>query len=164
MSKERYEIAGHEAEALLHQIRTEHFGHLHSANIQLLLDTKKRVAKGVVVLARIVKPTDLLLHFSQYADGITVDYIITVDKKAWLMADKPDRARILRHELRHAFYDIENEDDPYKILGHELEDFYEEVRLNQDDPRWAERMVELTGAAYEQEAEMKRDKAKPRRV
>jgi len=36
------------------------------------------------------------------------------------------------------------------LIPHSLEDFYEEVDLNADDPRWAPRVSEMVTLIYEQ--------------
>jgi hypothetical protein len=81
------------------------------------------------------------------------DYVMRLDKKAWDLMEKPDRVRLIRHELRHSNVDIDSETNPYKLRGHTIEDFYSEIRLNQDDPKWAERIGAATLSAYERESE-----------
>ncbi|PKN06306.1 MAG: hypothetical protein CVU72_05165 [Deltaproteobacteria bacterium HGW-Deltaproteobacteria-7] len=95
-------------------------------------------------------------------DGVDIvegyDYIITLDRKCWDNITDLDRVKILRHELRHTFFDIESDDNPYKLLNHSISDFYEEVDLNKNDPRWRERVATLTEDIYEQEKEARIEK------
>ncbi len=55
--------------------------------------------------------------------------------------------------MRHTFYDIEAEDNPYKLIDHTVADFYEEIELNQDDPKWRQRVGTMVADMYEQEKE-----------
>lgn len=64
------------------------------------------------------------------------------------MADE-DKTRLIRHELRHSDVDGESEKNPYKIRCHTIEDFFSEVKLNEDDPYWSRRVGESLMAAYE---------------
>ena len=61
-----------------------------------------------------------------------------------------DKKRLVRHELKHTDVDFDAT-TPYKVRGHTIEDFYSEVSLNEDDPRWAERAGLATLSAYEAE-------------
>jgi len=114
----------------------------------------------MLVLARIIKTNDLMRHLTKNGgDAIEgYDYIITLDNKCWENITDLDSVKILRHELRHTFFDIESEDNPYKLLNHSISDFYEEVELNKNDPRWRERVATLTEDIYEQEKEARIEK------
>ena len=132
----------------------ERFPHLAYLKFKLLFDTKKRVRRGNMVLASISLTSDMIKFFSK--DDIAVDgydYVLIVDKKAWDLANEDDRKRIISHELRHVFID---EKDSCKLVGHEIEDFYEELKLNQDDPEWARNLAQLVKDVYEQEKEAKK--------
>jgi hypothetical protein len=147
----RYENVTNDEKDLLREVRAEFFPELRNANIQLLFDLKKRASGGKIVLGRIMKSNDLIRHLTQceeIEDGI--DYIISLDKIAWDAIERPDRIRIIRHELRHCVADLESEKAPYKLQDHDLTDFYAEVELNADDPKWRERVADLTQAIYEQ--------------
>jgi hypothetical protein len=71
-----------------------------------------------------------------------------------------DRERILRHELRHTYFDIDTEDNPYRLVDHDITDFYAEIELNKDDPRWGQRCAALTADIYEQMKEAAKDNRK----
>ena len=79
------------------------------------------------------------------------DYILTVDKKAWELAAPADRERLIRHECRHVFID---EAGKLKLIGHDVEDFQAEIKLNADDPDWSFKLAILVNDVYEQEKEM----------
>jgi len=63
--------------------------------------------------------------------------------------DDIDRSRVIRHELRHTSVDDEAKKNPYKVRTHTIEDFYSEVDLNADDPRWRARVATLLNVKYE---------------
>jgi len=92
------------------------------------------------------KTNDLLRHLSD-----DEDYILYIDKVTWDNIEKEDRVRLIRHELSHTDVDIDSNTNPYKIRGHELEDFYDEIEYNREDPRWAERCAEIALSIYERE-------------
>ena len=140
----RYEEAADEVRHLLDEVQTKHFPELKNAKIIVLFDLKKRSSGGRVVLGRIMKTNDLLRHLTK-DDSVAiegVDYIITLDKQGWDAIGTDDRTRVIRHELRHTYYDIESEDNPYKLVDHSITDFYEEVELNKDDPKWLQRWAD----------------------
>ncbi len=156
----RYEEATDEARKLLDKVIADHFGELRNARIAALFDTKKHVAGGQIMLSAIIKPNDLVRHFTR-ADASSeegYDYVVIIDKKAWEAIGDADRTRMLRHELRHTFYDIEAEDNPYKLIDHSVSDFYEEIELNRDDPKWRQRVCTLAADLYEQEKEESKEK------
>ena len=77
------------------------------------------------------------------------DYLMRLDKKAWTeIMTAEDKKRLVRHELRHSDVDFDS-NNPYKIRGHSIEDFYSEISLNEDDARWGERVAAATFSAYE---------------
>ncbi|OQC47356.1 MAG: hypothetical protein BWX58_01579 [Deltaproteobacteria bacterium ADurb.Bin026] len=119
----------------------------------------------MLVLARIMKTNDLLRHLTiDEAEAIEgYDYIIALDKTCWENIIRDDKVRILRHELRHAYFDIESEDNPYRLQNHSISDFYEEVEFNKDDPRWRERLAAVVEDIYEQKKEARQDKNKKKR-
>jgi hypothetical protein len=158
----RYEEATPMVLNMLKDLKTKDFKELKNAKIKVLFDLKKRKSGGRIVLGRIMKTNDLIRLLTK--DEIEViegyDYIITLDKKCWDSIPDEDRTRILRHELRHAYFDIESETDPYKLVSHSISDFYEEVEANQAYPRWRERVGTLTEDMYEQEKETRNEKIK----
>lgn len=132
-----------------------YFPVLLNCKIKLIFDTKKRTSGGKVVLASIKKSNDLIRHLTDNECEDGYDFIMTIDQNAWENIDDVDRKRIIRHELRHIDIDLDSAKNPYKIIDHTITDFYEEVELNQDDPRWAERVVSLVAEIYEQKLDDK---------
>lgn len=146
----RYEDATEDAVDLVRIAVEAHFPELQGCNIKVLFDMKKRTSGGKIVLGRIKKANELEKHFTieQTTNDEGFDYIVFLDKKAWELADEDDKVRLVRHELRHTHVDIDAA-SPYKLRGHTVEDFYSEIRLNQDNPRWAETLANRVVAAYE---------------
>jgi hypothetical protein len=163
----RYEEATPMVLDMLKELKAKDFSELKNAKIKVLFDLKKRKSGGQIILGKIMKTNDLIRLLTK--DEVEViegyDYIITLDKKCWDNIPDDDRVRILRHELRHTHFDIESENDPYKLVSHSISDFYEEVEANQKDPRWRERVGTLAEDIYEQEKEAqaeKKTKKKPK--
>lgn len=133
----------------------EKFTHIQFLTYKLLFDTKKRISKGRITLASIELANEKIKFFSK--DNIAVDgydYIIIADKKAWELASPADKARIIRHELSHVFID---EKGKCKLIGHEVEDFYSELKANEDDPEWRRRIAIVVSDVYDQERDMKKE-------
>ena len=156
----RYEDVTDDVADMLKEIRSTYFPELRNAKIKLLFDLKKRQAGGMLVLGRIMKTYDLLRHLTmdqvEAVEGY--DYIIALDKLCWQTITDEDRARIIRHELRHTYFDIDAENTPYKLQNHTIADFYEEVETNKTDPRWRERVGRLVADIYEQQKEDRKGK------
>jgi hypothetical protein len=145
----RFESAPQDAYDMLREVRREHFPELRNAEILILLDKKKRMSGGAIVLGRIQKANDLIKVLTEETVDEGYDYIMYLDKKMWNQCDDADKERVIRHELRHCFVDLDARGTPFKLIGHTIEDFYEEVDLNQDDPRWRIRVAEVIAIAYE---------------
>lgn len=147
----RYEDVGDNVYDIMNGIRNDLFPELRNANILMIFDTKKKISKGKVVLASIKSTNELQKYLTLTESGSIdgFDYIIMLDKTAWNISEIEDKVRILRHELRHTV--VENSEKPFKLRGHSLEDFYSEIDLNKDNPRWAEQLVTRVTAIYEDE-------------
>ncbi len=164
----RYEEVTEEVKKLFGEVQAKYFPELKNAKIITLFDVKKRASGGRVVLGRIMRTNDLLRHLTK-DEAVAIegyDYIITLDKEGWNAIVDADRVRLLRHELRHTHYDIDSESNPYRLLDHSITDFYEEVELNKDDPRWRERVATIVEDIYEQKKEdrkQERNKRKKRK-
>lgn len=162
----RYEEATPMVLNMLKELKAKDFTELKNAKIKVLFDLKKRKSGGQIILGRIMKTNDLIRLLTK--DEVEIiegyDYIITLDKKCWDNITDEDRVRILRHELRHTHFDIESENDPYKLVNHSISDFYEEVETNQKDPRWRERVGILAEDIYEQEKEAQTEKRKKKKT
>lgn len=137
----------------------ERFPSYINLNIKLLFDTKKRVSGGQVVLASI-HTTSAMAKFFSKDDTATegYDFVLVVDRKAWELSNQLDKKRLISHELQHIFID---EKGKPKLVGHEIEDFYQEIEWNKDDPEWRRNLAIQAIAMYDQEKEMaKNTKAK----
>jgi hypothetical protein len=157
----RYEDVTDMVMEMFRRVKSQYFPELKNAKIKVLFDLKKRKSGGQVVIGRIVKANDLIRHLTKNGNAEEgYDFIITLDKKCWDHITDEDRVKILRHEMRHTSYDLESEDNPYKLVDHSILDFYEEVEMNQGDPRWRERVAILTEDIYEQEKEARLEKKK----
>lgn len=148
----RYEDVPENVFTMLRELIGEYFSDLAGAKIHIVFDTKKKMTGGKLVLGKIKKANELEKFFTSEltTDGGGFDYVIFLDKKAWNIANEDDRYRLLRHELRHTDVNIDSK-NPYQIRKHTLEDFYSEVRLNQENPRWSEDLAIRTKIAYENE-------------
>jgi Zn-dependent peptidase ImmA (M78 family) len=151
----RYEDAGQDVKDLAKEIIAEFMPELRSVKINYLYDLKKRKSGGFYTLARCQKSNDLIkyLTIDESGDEEGYQYIIYLDKMIWNNIEKPDKIKLLRHELRHVWIDPDAK-SPYKLCDHDVSDFYEEIELNVDDPRWSERLSGLVESLYEQEEDM----------
>ncbi len=147
----RFSDVTQDVKDMIRSVRAEHFPELRNAEILPLFDKKKRMSGGALVLGRIQKSNDLIKKLTDEVVDEGYDYIMYLDKKMWESSAEMDRERVIRHEFRHCFVDLDARGTPYKLIGHTIEDFYEEVELNEDDPRWRVRLAEITYAAYDME-------------
>jgi hypothetical protein len=130
------------------------FPELSTAKILCIFSLKKKMRGGQLTLAWTKKANDFLrfLTFDDVTDGEGYDYFIFIDKKAWSLANEDDRIRLMRHELKHMDIDLEAK-NPYKLRDHTVKDFYSEIEMNRDNPRWADSLATQTKIAYEEEKE-----------
>ena len=149
----RYEQVTENVYDVLKEVRESNFPELGGAEILCIFDIKKKMTKGKLQLASISSTNDLqkFLTLDETGSETGYDYIIRIDKKVWQLATGSDRKRLIRHELRHTNVDADNA-KPWKLRGHSIEDFYTEIRLNEDNPRWAQELVGRTLSAYEEES------------
>lgn len=154
----RFEDGSDLAHEIMQECITEHFPELQGCRIKIIFDLKKRMSGGKIVLGSLQKPNEMLRFFTIDEAGSRegYDYVMRLDKKAWDLMERIDQKRLIRHELKHTNVDLDSETNPYKTRGHTIEDFYSEIRLNEDDPRWAERIAASTISAYEAERERNR--------
>jgi hypothetical protein len=114
------------------------------------------VHKGNITLGKMVKPSELVKFLSKdEAPEDGYDYIMLLDSKLITNCEDTDIVRVLRHELRHTFYDSDSIHNPYKLIDHDFSDFYDEVELNKDDPAWAKRVSQTVSLLYDQEKDQK---------
>ena len=138
------------------QVLEERFPMYGNLKFKLIFDLKKKVNKGKICLGDITLASDKIKYFTK--DNVALDgydYVIILDRKAWELASKDDKKRIISHELRHVFVD---DNGKLKILPHDVSDFVAEQKLNQDAPDWGIKLSTLVNDIYEQEKEMQKVK------
>lgn len=138
----RYEPVVDEVYQVLNRVREEHFPELAGANILCVFDTKKKMKDGKIRLAEIKKCSEFVkfLTMEDVGDEEGYDYIIEIYRSVWDLADDDEKVKLIRHELRHTNVDLDKK-KPWGLRGHTVEDFYSELRLNRDNPRWAEALM-----------------------
>ena len=149
----RYENVPESVKMVVRNVKEQWFPELANARMKVLFDLKKKMSGGKMVLGRIQKTTDLLRHLTTEESNSDegYDYIIYLDKMIFNNIEDEDKIRLVRHELRHTFCDFDSRTTPYKLIGHDIEDFEEEIRLNGDDMAWSRRCAEIGLSLYEQE-------------
>lgn len=152
----RYEDSDDSLTEVFLNVMEEHFPQLQFLKFKLIYDLKKRISKGKIVLATVETASAKIKFLSK--DKIAIDgydLLVVVDQKAWQVSSEDQRTKLLRHELRHVQID---ENGAVTLVGHEIEDFHVEVKLNQDDPEWRMKLAVLTNDMYEQEKLMRKEK------
>jgi hypothetical protein len=145
----RYEDSDDNLTEVFLNVMEEHFPQLQFLKFKLIYDLKMRVSKGRLVLASVETASPKIKYLSK--DKIAIDgydLLMIVDQKAWEVASLDQRVKLMRHELRHVQLD---ETGGASLVGHEIEDFHIEVKLNQDSPEWRMALATLTHDMYEQE-------------
>lgn len=151
----KYELVPDHVLEMYEKLRAQHFPQLVNSKILFLINKKKMVRKGNIVLGKMMKPSELVKFLSKdEAPEDGYDYIMLLDSKLITNCDDSDIVRVLRHELRHTFYDSDSL-NPYKLIDHDFSDFYDEVELNKDDPAWAKRVSQTVSLMYDQEKDQK---------
>lgn len=151
----RYEDSDDSLVEVFLNVMEEHFPQLQYLKFKLIYDLKQRVSKGRLVLASIETAGPKIKYLSK--DNIAIDgydLLLIVDQKTWEVASADQRVKLVRHELRHVQID---EKGCVKIVGHEIEDFHVEVKLNKDNPEWRMHLAMLTSDMYEQEKLMSKE-------
>lgn len=138
MSGSHFVKASEKIDGLLRKVISEEFVSLSGSLIHVICSTKKRMKGGKLTLATIQKPSALMKYLFGDSEG-ELDYIIIMDELCETLSDR-DIERILYHELMHTEIDTDSE-NPYKLRGHEIEGFYDEVKYNEDDLKWSERIA-----------------------
>lgn len=149
----RFEDVPVEVTAMVDKVIAKWFPELARARIKVVFDIKKRKSKGMYVFGRMQKCSEIMRFLSQRETNSEegFDYILYLDKGVWDHIQEADQVRLVRHEMRHCFYDLEAKADPYKLVGHDVEDFMIEMDLNQDDPRWRNRLAAVAESVYDRE-------------
>ena len=149
----RYYEADVVTKTLFTQVREERFEGLGEAKIKLIMNLKPKIDKprGAMVFASIKPTNEVEKYLTEQESGY--DYFVFINGLVWDLADEKNRKRILSHELRHCFIDDKGN---YKTIKHDIEDFFAEVRLNEDDPMWGQALSTIAMAKYEQMREEER--------
>ena len=145
----------YEAEAsvynLMDELIEERFGNtLRAATIKILVDAKPKIDKltNRITFASIKCANEVEKFLSMDGHNLAgIDYLIFISELVWELANDKDKKRILSHELSHTFVD---EKGNYKTVRHDIEDFYTEVKLNEDDPMWGQALSTIAIAKVEQ--------------
>jgi len=147
----RYYEAEPEVYNLMDELINERFGNvLGAARIKVLMNNKLKidVLTNRITFASIKCANEVERFLTMDGHNLTgIDYLIFISDLVWELANDVDKKRILSHELRHAFLD---EKGNYKTVRHDIEDFYSEIRLNEDDPMWGQALSTVAIAKVEQ--------------
>lgn len=130
----------------------QEFAWLEGIKFKLLFNTKRRNSKGNIVLTSVELTNEKLKFLT--ADDVApegYDCLFTIDALAWQHASPLDRKRMIAHELNHVAMDDKGK---LKIVGHDVEDFANEIQKNVDDPNWASKLTTLTQSIYEQQEDL----------
>ena len=152
MSDNRFENAPIQVVEQVNNIISKYseFKHLLDANIIILMDLKKRVSGGKIVLGRAKKANDIEKCIYTDPDGVTqsIDFILSFDKNVFDVIDENDRERVIRHELSHCSV---NEKGNFIVVPHEITDFYSEIEFNRTDPQWLDRVSTIADSIYDEQ-------------
>ena len=154
MSESRFEPAPSNVSKQVADVLNDAFPHLIGCVMDVVFDMKQRKVDGGFLLGRMAKATGLIKYYSE--DNMNpqgVDYIMFLDGKTFVALDEDIQIALIRHELQHCLYDPDSENDPYKLRGHEVTDFYEEIEFNKGNPRWAETAGIVCEAIHDKEKE-----------
>lgn len=132
------------------------FPELVNVKVKWLFDAKMGKSKGKFVFGKCMKSSDVHRKLSEYETEGGYDYIIFLNEILFENIEDEDKIRIIRHELRHIFIDVDSEKTPYKILPHDVEDFMDEIVLNSGDPRWGQRLAAILESLEEAKKDKKR--------
>ena len=152
----KFEDVPENVEQMMNDIIKDSFPTLLNAKIKMLFLMNKKTSGGHMVLGTMNKatPRENYLTSSDTGDD-GVNYIMMLDGNVFHSLDVEDQKRLIRHELNHAHIDLEAK-DPYKVVGHEIEDFFKEVEYNKDEPRWKDRVFDIAEQIYEDMEEQKK--------
>ena len=146
----RYEEAPESVYNLLDSIIDERFGGLRATKIRVLMDGKSKIDKlnNRMTFAYIKLTNEVEKFLTSDGHNLNgIDYIMFLNSLIWELANNVDKKRIISHELQHIFID---EKGNYKIVRHDIEDFYAEIEFNKDDPMWGQALSTIAVAKLEQ--------------
>lgn len=144
----RYTQADDDCLELLARVRKDFFPGLKNARFLVLMDDRSVVRQGRAEFARVTKASDVIRCLTGHLADEGADYVLFLDQQVWLTIGNRDRIRLLRHELQHCFHDPDAKGNPCKLIGHDVEDFVQELERNADDPQWWDRLTQAWKKAY----------------
>lgn len=155
----RYYEADDTAKNLMEDLLEERFEGFKHANIKVIMDRKFKIDKlsNRVTFASIKTTNDVekYLTINHPIRVYGYDYFIFINELVWELASVENKKRIMSHELRHMVIDNQGN---YKVRRHEVEDFFAELELNSDDPKWGSKLSSLVLIKYEQMKEEAKNK------
>lgn len=146
----RYYEADQPVYEIMDSIIYDRFGDLRAATIKILMDSRPKIDKlrKVMTFASIKTANEVERFLSKDGHHIEgTDYLIFISDLVWELAGDKDKNRIISHELRHCFIDDKGN---FKVIRHDIEDFYAEIRLNENDTMWGQALSTIAMAKYEQ--------------
>ena len=147
----RYYEADASVYNLMDELIEERFSNtLVATSIKILVDSKPKIDKltNRITFASIKCANEVEKFLSMDGHNLAgIDYLIFISELVWELASDKDKKRIMSHELSHTFLD---EKGNYKTVRHDIEDFYTEVKLNEDDPMWGQALSTVAIAKVEQ--------------
>lgn len=135
---------------MMNELIYERFPNLRAASIKVMMDSKTKVDKLTerVTFAYIKCANEVERFLTKSGQNLSgMDYFLFINDLVWELADERNKKRIISHELRHAFLD---EKGNFRTIRHDIEDFYAEVRLNEDDPMWGQALATIALAKIDQ--------------
>jgi len=128
----------------------ERFPELRAANVKIIMDSKPKIDKlsQKLEFASIKTTNQVERYLTKTGDATEgFDYFIFINEIVWELASAVDRKRIMSHELQHTFL---NDKGDYKLIKHDIEDFYAEVEFNKEDPMWRQSLGTVAIAKIDQ--------------
>jgi hypothetical protein len=146
----RFYEADQKIQDLAAKVIYDRFPALRGAKIKVVMDSKPKVDKllGRMTFAYIKLANEVEKFLSKSGVSLNgLDYLLFINDLVWELASDKDKSRIVSHELRHGFVD---EEGNYKLVKHDIEDFFVEIELNKDDPMWGQALSTVAVAKFEQ--------------
>jgi hypothetical protein len=133
---------------MVRKMQKQHFPMIRDAHIKVILDTKPKKNKGKYRLAELRLANDFIRFFTQQEENgfAGYDYVMVVDKALVDNTEQTDQRRIVYHELCHGYKD---DKDNFRLIPHDFEGFYSEIKYNEDDPDWSVRLSNLMHFLHE---------------
>lgn len=147
----KFEEVEQEVIDLMNSIIESSFSDVANARIKVLYFNKRKMNGDKIVFGYIKKTSDLEKYFTSgdyFDSSMGYNYIMFLDVNIFNKIEKEDKIRIIRHELSHILIDLDSK-NPYKLIGHDIEDFYKEIEYNKEDLKWKDRIVEISKTVYD---------------